>query len=69
MQHLAPCLILQLLVDKIRLILATALESAVDALFLGNGRSVFHVIVSRPVEFFLEDRVLVDGLKLGLEVT
>jgi hypothetical protein len=30
---------------------------------------VFHLIVGRTVELFLEDRVLVDGLELGLEVT
>lgn len=69
MQHPAPCVLLQLLVDEILLILTTALESAVDALFLGAGRSVLHVIISGTVEFLFEDWVLVDALELGFEVT
>lgn len=69
MHHPAPCLILQLLVDEILLILATALEGAVNGLFLGDGRSVFHVIVGGTVDSFFKDWVLVNGLELGLEVT
>jgi hypothetical protein len=68
-QHPAPCVLLQFLVGEILLILATALESAINALFLGDGRSVLHVIIGGTVEFLFEDWVLIDALELGLEVT
>ena len=68
MHHPAPYVLLQLLVDESVVILATASESAIDALFLGDGRSMLHVIVDGAMKLFLEDRVLINGLELGLEV-
>lgn len=37
-------------------------------ILFAQGRSVFDVILGRAVEFFFEDRLLVDRLELGLEV-
>jgi hypothetical protein len=62
--------LLQLLVDEIVLLAtASADGAAVDALFLGDGRGLFHVIVGRAMKLFLEDGVGVHGFELGLEVT
>jgi len=66
-QHLARFVLLQFFVDEVLLILAASVEG-VNAFFLGDGRSVFHVIVGRTVELFLKNRLLVDGFELGLEV-
>ena len=62
-------MLLQFLADESVIILAATSESAVDALFLGDGRSLLHVIIGRAMKLFLEDRVLVNALKFGLEVT
>ena len=36
--------------------------------FLAEGGSLLDVVLGGTVEFFFEDRLLVDGLELGLEV-
>lgn len=42
--------------------------AGLSTVFLGEGRSVFHVIFGGAVEFFLKDRLLFVGLELCLEV-
>ena len=62
-------MLLQFLVDKIVLLATDSPEgAAVDALFLGGGRGLFHVVVGRAMKLFFEDGVGVHGFELGLEV-
>lgn len=59
-------MLLQLL--EIILLTAAAEGAAVDALFLGDGARLLHVVISGAVELFLKDRVGVHGFEFGLEI-
>ena len=48
---------------------ASSQGARISALFLRQGRGLLDVLVSRSVQLFLEDRVGICGLELGLEVT
>ena len=57
-----------ILLEKFLLLDAATKGAAIGAFFLGECGTFIDIILSWAVKLFLEYRVLVDGLELGLEV-
>lgn len=58
-----------ILLENFLLLDATTEGAGIGAFFLGKCRTFVDVILNGAMELFFEDRVLVNRLELGLEVT